>query len=50
MGKNRYRRQVSMSIRGGGETTISRVSANGGVDTNARAKGCFEKSTAEKKG
>jgi hypothetical protein len=50
MGKNRYRRQVGGKTSGDDSIQIPGVSANGNATVNARAKGCFGKSTAEKKG
>jgi hypothetical protein len=50
MGKDRYRRQVSGKTTRDDSISIPKVSANGNSVVNARAKGCFGKSTVEKKG
>jgi hypothetical protein len=51
MGKDWYRRQVTGKTTKGEPISIPRVSANNGNSVvNASAKGCFGKSTAEKKG
>ena len=50
MGKKHYRKQVGGETPQGGRITIGRISSNGCANVNARAKGCFGKSDAEKKG
>jgi hypothetical protein len=49
MGKDRYRWKVSGKTTKDDPISIPSVSANGNSTVNARAKGCFGKSTAEKK-
>ena len=48
MARTSKRRQVGGKTTDGNPITIPRVSSNGNATKNARAKGCFGKSTAEK--
>ena len=48
MAKTRKRRRVSGNTPQGEPISVPRVSSNGCANRNARAKGCFGKSTGEK--
>ena len=49
MAKRSKRRQVGGETPKGERITVKGVSSNGCANANARAKGCFGKSTAEQK-